>query len=113
MSILFYIFCVMCYNIIVILEREVIVMEYLYKEFFIKRRSDCFYLYSEEFGNGFTFSNWHVDVQLCDDSSVRVDIELDCFGLETFILIDVLFLDFDNIRFSTVVSEKDIEFLFS
>lgn len=92
-------------------------MKYLYKEFFIKKTTDYFYLYSSEFGNGFTFSNLHVDVQLCDDATVRTDIELDCFGLETFILTDVSFVDFDdsfhNIRFTVVVTEKDIEYLFS
>lgn len=89
-------------------------MEYFYKEFFIKKTTDYFYLYSSEFGNGFTFSNFQVDVQLVD-FGVRVDICLDCFGLDTFILTDVLFLDFDfdEIGFKAVVCEKDIEFLFS
>ena len=87
----------------------------LCKEFFIKRRADYFYLFSEEFGNGFTFSNMRFDVQLCDEFTVRIDICLDCFCLESFSFLDISFFDFENenIRFSAVVSEKDIEYLFS
>ena len=92
-------------------------MEYFYKEFFIKRRGNYFYLCSNEFGNGFTFSNFNVDVQICENSVVEIGICLDCFGLESFILTGVFFLDFDNnfdnVRFTAVVSEKDIEYLFS
>ena len=91
-------------------------MEYLYKEFSIKRTNDYFYLYSEEFGNGFTFSNFNVDFQLCGDFT-RVDIQLSGFDLETFTLTHAFFLNFDNcfddVRFRAIVSPKDIEYLFS
>ena len=90
-------------------------MEYFYKEFCIKRKNDYFYLYSKEFGNGFTFSNFNVDFQLCGDFT-RIDIQLDCFDFETFTLTHAFFLSFDNyfdnVRFRAIVSEKDIEYLF-
>lgn len=89
-------------------------MEYFYKEFFIKKTTDYFYLFSDEFGNGFRFSNWQVDVQFCEEYGERIDICLDCFGLDTFIFTDVSFLEiWDNIKFRAVVTEKDIEYLFS
>jgi hypothetical protein len=93
-------------------------MEYFYKEFSLKRKNDYFCLYSEEFGIGFTFSNFRLDFQLCGDFT-RIDIELDRFGLESFIMTHAIFLDididncFNDVRFKAVVSEKDIECLFS
>lgn len=91
-------------------------MKYLYKEFCIKRKNDHFYLFSEEFGNGFTFSNFNVDVQVSGDFT-RIDIQLDFFGLETFTMTHAFFLNcdnyFNNVRFRAIVSEKDIEYLFS
>lgn len=91
-------------------------MKYLYKEFCIKRENDYFYLYCEGFENGFSFSNFNVDFQICGDFT-RIDIQLDCFDLDTFILTHAFFLNcdnyFNNVRFRAIVAERDIEYLFS